>query len=269
MIVEDDDTLFRVFRMPRKYMSFPFGGLEIQEPSALLLEQMIARIERVMRLEKMTSKCWKPRSDLWMIAFFYGDYSTRRATYENGKSGSIKYIPRQVFYLVVDACNNILHVSLSDKRARATPDFLSALNGTLFEGRAERKPFYAFDFDLGKFMEMDFNTRYPYCDEAPWRALRMTELHYRLAAREDSGRITYMPRRDGFEEMPTEELAWPRYVEHIKLHCAGSGDAAESMMVFYHQTNLFRTSLTVKNIDAIAELIKIATDEGERLILLL
>ena len=272
VINEPAERLLRAFKASRTYICLPFCGFEMAEPSEEVLKRVAEQVEVRMGVNQVTPKCWRPRADLWMIAFFYGDERTYRATYEDGKSGSINFIPRQVFYVVLDTRHHYLYVSLPEKRRAATPDFLYALNGTLFENRAPNTPFEACDLDLDVFNGLDYDYRAPRAFEMPWVSLIMAELDYRVTARIGSSHFVYKPNRDGFEDMHLEGIPWPRYVEHIILHChtydSQRGKALESVITLYNRSSYIRVSLSEKNADAVAALVTLAATHRERIVLL-
>jgi hypothetical protein len=272
VINEPVEKLLRAFKASRSYLCLPFCGFEMTFPSEDVLKRLAHQVEERMGVKKVTPKCWRPREYLWMIALFYGDERTYRATYEDGESGSINFVPRQVFYVVLDTHHQYFYVSLPEKRRTATPDFLYALNGTLFEDRAPNAPFKACDFDLEIFNGLEYDYRMPKSLEMPWISLTMAELHYRVAAREGSSQFIYKPSRDGFEDMLLEGIAWPRYVEHMILHCSTYDDqkkkALESVITLYNCSSYLRASLSEKNADAVAELVNLASADRAHVVLL-
>lgn len=272
VINEPMEKLLRAFKASRSYMCLPFCGFEMTSPSEEVLMRLSHQVEERMGVKKVTPKCWHPRENLWMIALFYGDERTYRATYEDGLSGSINFVPRQVFYVVLDTQHQYFYVSLPEKRRNATPDFLYALNGTLFEGRAANAPFEACDFNLDVLNGLAYDYRMPRTLETPWTSLTMAELHYRVAARIGSSQFVYKPSRDGFEDMHLEGIQWPRYIEHTILHCSTfdvqKTKVFESVITLYHHSSYIRVSLSEKNADAVAELVNLTTSDQSHVIML-
>lgn len=126
-------------RAPRRHLclSLPEG---FEPPDSHERQACLARaVADVLGLPALTPVCREIARHVWMCAFLHGAVRPRRAaTYENGRPGSVAYVPRNAELVVADWPRGRLYVS--GPNPERLPALLTALNGTLFPARRPGPP---------------------------------------------------------------------------------------------------------------------------------
>lgn len=116
----------------------------------------------------------------WLCAFLHGAERPRRvATYDHGRPGSVRFRPRVAAVAVADWRHGLLYASAPKREA--LPDFLTALNGTLFPGRRPAAPFACVDVDPAALCLLGPEDRRPAPGRGPWAELSLKALAWEEA----------------------------------------------------------------------------------------
>lgn len=242
-------------RAPRRHLclALPEG---FEPPASPERQTRLARaVADALGLPVLTPVCREIAHNVWMCAFLHGAGRPRRAaTYENGRPGSVAYVPRSAELALVDWPHGLLYVS--GPTPERLPDLLIALNGTLFPTRRPAAPFLPLAFDLASLRLLAPDGRQP-PSGTPWERLSLKSLTWR-----EPGEGASLARRlwpgDGFAEFDATGDPWPRRLVALGMTVVPAGARRAYVAEFFQGEGFLRATLSPVTLRALAALIALA-----------
>lgn len=242
-------------RAPRRHLclALPEG---FEPPVSPERQTSLARaVADALGLLALTPVCREVAHNVWMCAFLHGAGRPRRAaTYENGRPGSVAYVPRNAELALVDWPHGLLYVS--GPESERLPDLLTAFNGTLFPTRRPAAPFHALAFDLASLRLIGPDDRHP-ASGAPWERLSLKSLTWR-----EPGEGASLARRlwpgDGFAEFDATGDPWPRRLVALGMTVVPAGARRAYVAELFQGEGLLRAALSPVTLRALAALVALA-----------
>lgn len=239
-------------RAPRRHLclALPEG---FEPPTSPNCQTRLARaVADALGLCALTPVCREIAHNVWLCAFLHGAGRPRRAaTYENGRPGSVAYVPRNAELTLVDWPRGLLYVS--GPQPERLPDLLTAFNGTLFPARRPAAPFFPLVFDLTPLRLMGPADRRPGAG-APWESLHLKSLTWR-----EAGEGASLARRlwpgDGFAEFDATGDPWPRRLVALGLTVQPPGAPRAYVAELFQGVGLLRATLSPVTLRALAALL--------------
>lgn len=214
------------------------------------VDELTQRVKEALGLPQITPQVVSHAPRVWLLTWFHGTKKQYcAATYEEGAFGQVHFYPRLNDAAIVDLNHRVLYVTKTPE----APNWVSAMNGTLFPNRAADAPFHTFSFDLTRFQFLTM--RHPLASRNDLILKQMTWVEAgRLGSERTCKFVT-----NGFDEVEAGAFEWPRHISSLSLSCHPSGTKKEFCLGFPKTDGVIQCSLTPERLTTVANIIKICT----------
>ena len=244
-------------RAPRSHLCLPLPAGFTPPETEAARRRLSSAMADGCGVSSVTALFSSPRPNVWVCAFLHGASRRKRAaTYEQGRPGSITYIPRDAELVIADGVCGRLY--LSGPSRSTVFDWLPALNGTLFPDRRPAEPFTFRPFQLAPLRFLSVSARRPTYSSAPWAALALKGISW-----QEAGSPTSLSMRlwcgDGFEELDVTGEPWPPHLLSVAFSMTPvSARHAYTAELYEGRCPMLRATLSLATFEAVGALTSLA-----------
>ncbi|MEG1787945.1 MAG: hypothetical protein RR268_01820 [Kiritimatiellia bacterium] len=244
-------------RAPRRYLCYELPDEFVPPETEEAVAHLGETVGDMLGVKALTPMVRKLTSMQWMVVFFHGAERCHRvATYEDGRSGSVAYIPRSAEVILFDCQHHFLYGS-SPTMERVT-DILAAL-ASCFPERHRAQPFQPVRFNVHQLRLLSAVHRHPTAPASPWKHLTLKSLAWKEAG-EDGTVTRQLYPTDGFEAFDFAACDWMPRMVSVGMKLTPPAKDQGYVVELFHQTSLFRATLSPVTLPAVGALLRFSKD---------